>query len=412
MNNVVNINHTLAGYYKVGVVDPNGNFEVKDEGKNLLLNQGMDQLYTNTVVDCITYGICGVGSRPNSVNAGGSQASQSSNIVYLSNNAGHIGSFIQNSDGYNPLVAAGDYIVFANTSQSRIVTVDGGGVNLTVDTSSVFDPQDFTIWKTTQVGLQTEVSRSANYVQGVGNCQSGISASTVTHRRTYDFPVNNWITVQFNELGVGWASSGANTVFSRIQIPPVSVVPGFRLRLIYDLKTSWSPTGSLYGSASIGGWPNGGSTDTLGTQSIQNLNTSTVNNDGSSNNNFAALDPAFTTAGSYNAVIWASTSSIALSAFATSSDRSGTGAAAGSSGMSKAAYVNGTYICDKTGTLTNYSSNKIRSFGFGILGPSNNPYPAGNSAQSFCFLMNQSQSLINTQQLSLTFRHAWSRTLA
>lgn len=411
MNNEISIKHTLAGHYKVGVVDPNGNVEWQHEGKNLLLNQGMDQLYTRTVVDCMTYGICGTGTRPNSIDSGVSQVSQSGNTVHLSNTFGNVSSFLANQDGYNPLVAAGDYIVFANTSQSRIANVIDA-TNLTVDTGSTYDPQGFVIWKTTQVGLQTEVSRSANYVQGIGNCQSGISASVVNHRRTYDFPVNNWITMQFNELGVGWASSGATSVFSRILTDPVTVVPGFRLRLIYDLQTAWSPTGSIYGSASIGGWPNGGSTNTNGTQSIQNLITSTVNNDGTTNNNYAALDPAFTTEGSYKAVIWASTSSAQLAAFATASDRSGAGTIAGTAAMSKASYTNGTYVCDKTGTLTGFSSNKIRSFGFGILGPSSNPVPYGASAQACAFVMEQSQSLINTQQLSLTFRHTWERTLA
>ncbi len=414
MNEVAAINQTLAGHYKVGVVDPHGNVEWQAEGKNLILNQGMDQLYTNTLVDCMTYGICGTGTRQNSIGGGASKVSQAGTQLTLTDAGGDISSFTANAYSYNPLVSAGDYLVYANGSQSRVTSVTNA-TTMSVTPSYTFSDETFVLWKTSQVGLQTEVSRSSTYVAGVGNCESTISESTITHRRTYDFPINNWITMQFNELGVGWASSGPTTVFSRIQIDPITVLTGFRLRLIYDLRSSWSPTGSLYGSASIGGWPNGGSTNTDGTQSIQNFNTSTVNNDGSSNNNYASLDPAFTSTGGYRTVIWVSNNSSSLADFGSSNSRTaavGTASVVGTVAMSKAPYTNGSYICDKTGTVTNLSSNGIRSFGFGPYNTSPSIDPRGTTYQSYCFRMNQSQSLLNTEQLSLTFRHTWDRTLA
>ena len=298
MNNTVHITQNLTGYYKVGVVSPDEKVEWKQEGHNLILNQGMDNLYNSSVVDQMDYSICGVGTRPNSKDSGASQVSQSGATVYLNNISGLITDFTSSFDVYPALMQVGDMMAYSNGSQSMVTAVNPNGVNLTVTPSYTFSPgQTFTVWKTSQVGLQSEISRSVAYVTSPGgSCGTTVvsnATGSLVHQRTYDFPILQ-SQMSYNEIGVGWATSGASTVFSRILINPVTVFQGFRLRIIYQLQTAWSQTGSLNGIASIGGWPVPPSTTTNGTQSVQNFLYSSIDGSGNSLTSLAALDPFYT----------------------------------------------------------------------------------------------------------------------
>lgn len=412
MNEQITINQTLQGYYKVGVVSPDGEVEWKQEGKNLILNQGMDNLYNMSVVDQMVYGICGTGTRPNSKDGGTSQISQSGTLVGISNNSGNITDFTGSFDVYAHLAQVGDYITYADGTQAQIAVVHPNGTNLTVSQSYNTGPQNFTVWKTTQVGLQTEISRSTSYLTGVGNCGTTavpfVSGSLI-HLRTYDFPIVQSL-VSYNEIGVGWAPAGATAVFSRILVNPIVVFAGFHLRLIYQLQSNWSQTASLTSIASIGGWPVSPATTLNGTQSVQNFLCSTIATSGASQNSTAVLDPYFVSGNPY-AAIFASNNSASLVAFGSAVDRTTNGLYAVSGQMSKAAYAIGQYFVDKTGIITagSLGSNSLRSIGFGL---HNNGYNAASNGQAFCFRFDQGQTLTNLQSLSLTFRQVWSRTLA
>lgn len=403
------IRQQFQGYYKVGVVNvKTEEIEWKAEGKNLILNQGMDHLAASSIADQMTYGINGVGTRPNSQGSGVSEISQSGATVYLSNASGDITDFTIAFDAYPSLAQVGDMIAYSNGSQSIITSVTDA-THLEVSPSYTFSPgKTFTVWKTSQVGLQVEISRSNSYFVGAGNCGSTVSANSVTHRRSYDFPVQNSPS-SYNELGIGWASSGASTVFSRILTTPILVSSGFKLRLIYDLQATWQPTSSIYATASIGLWfPN-----SIGTQSLQSFLISTVDTNGNSVNSNAVLDPYYITSGGNWFSIWVSNNSESLAPFGSAVNRTSafTYNAAGQSSI--ASYTAGSYLTDRTGiTPTNFSSNTIRSIGFGIVNVGSGIYPASAIYQAFCFVFNQPQTLYNTQQLSLTFRQTWGRTLA
>jgi len=415
MNNNQQICSTLQGYYKLGIVNPTtGECEWKHEGSNLILNQGMDNLYNMSITDQMTYAACGNGTRPTNQYDGTAQISQSGNIVYLSTPGISITDFTSSFDVYPHLIEAGDMISCSNGQQLIVSTVHNDGFNLTVTPSYTFGPQTFAVYKTSQVGLQSELFRAGpgitntQYIVGAGNCGTIFSGGIAKHQRTYDFaPL---ITTQtFTEFGIGWANTGQTTIFSRFLAPsPVTVTAGFKLRISYILVTSFVPTGSIYASAAIGGWPVGPSTTTSGTQSVQQLMCSYIDTNGVSQNTFAALDPYYTNISGYYASIFVSTNSSPLSSFGSAVDRSTT--AIYSNQMSKAAYTNGSYYCDKTGTTTSgFSSNTIRSIGFGVLG--GGKYPYGADQQAHCFVFDQPQTLLNTQTISLTFRHSWGRIL-
>lgn len=427
MNNCtsINTNQTLQGFYKVGVVNPDTD-EVKwqsaEWSKNLILNQGMDGLYDRSLADSILYGISGYGTRPNSFSSGTSKVTQAGATLTLSDTSGDITDFTSSAGTYSSLAQLGDIVVYANNSRSQVTTVTDG-FHLQVVPSYTFGTgQTFTVWKTSQTSLQTEVYRSNAYVGGAGNCGTTISSNNVTHLRTYDFPVQVSDT-SYNELGLAWASSGAGTTFSRILLlSPVNVNTGFKLRLIYTLQASWFPTSSISSSASIGGWPVAPSVNTNGSQSLQVLSglVSTVDvSTGNSANTSAVLEPYYISVGSGWYSMFASNNSSSLAAFGSAVDRRTSYAVAPAVGASKASYknpvtdltANGVYYCDRTSVLAigAMSSNSIRSVGFGVSGLGGDS--ADSTHQAYCFLFNQPQTLYNTQVLSLTFRSSWSRIL-
>lgn len=405
------INQQLQGFYKIGVYNPNTD-EVKwhEEGKNLILNQGMDHIYDASIVDQMLYGVSGVGTRVNSINGGTSQITQSGATVYLNIRTG-LSDFTSSTGGHAAAAQIGDMLQYANNSESMVTSVSANGFNLAVTPSYTFTSgQTFIVWKTSQIGLQTEISRSTSYVGGSGNCGSTVVGNVVTHRRTYDFPLE--ISPQsYNEIGIAWATTLPTTMFSRVLlVSPVAVPAGFNLRLLYDLQSAWWPTSSIYATASIGGWPVAPSTSLIGSGSLQTLLTSTINvADGASIVSTAMLDPYYYTP--YFGM-WASTNSQSLATFGSAVDRSS--GADYVSPMTKAAYIASSYYADKTGVFTTAQliSNSIRSVGLGRVNTGAGYYPYESSHQVYCFVFNQPQTKYITQTLGLTFRSTWARTLA
>ena len=401
MKNTQGITQTLQGHYKIGVVNAETEeVQWKYSGSNLVLNAGMDNLYNMSVVDQMTYGVCGTGTRPNNQYSGLSQISQSGNTVLLCNTSGLITNFTSSFDVYPTMVQVGDMISCSLGQQLTVTDVNSNGVNLTVTPSYTFGAQPFAIYKSTQTGLESEVSRSNTYQPGAGACGTTFIGSTAVHLRSYNFPV--LATDQFyNEVGVGW-STGPGNVFSRILLPsPITVYAGFYLRITYQLTVVYTPASSSAGNVSIGGW-----TNTNGSQSIQNVLCSYIDINGNSQNSTAVLDPYFINPSGYYASIFASANSSLPVSVGSAVDRSSVCVVSGQ--MSKAAYANGNYYCDRTGNTPTGTSLSVGSIGFGVAG---NGSPADNSHQAFCFVFNQPPSLVNTQILSLTFRHAWSRIL-
>jgi hypothetical protein len=407
------INQSFQGFYKVKVVNPKTD-EVTWESewsKNLILNQGMDALYSQIISDITLYGICGTGTRPNSISGETSEITQSGATVYLNLRTG-LADFTSSNGTYAATVQVGDMLKYSDNSESRVTAVTDG-FNLAVTPSYTFTTgKTFAVWKTSQVGLETETKRSNDYVTGTDNCSTTSNINERTWKRTYDFSteVSN---ASYNEVGVGWEAAGATKVFSRILLgSPIAINTGFKLRLVYDLVGTFTPSASIFPTASIGGWPVAPSTNTIGSESLQNFLTSTVNSSGVTDNTTAFLDPSFTSAaGPIYLSVFVSPSSASLSSFNTGSDRS-LNAGWTITEMSKASYVASSFYVDKTGVLPVGTGNatNISSVGIGKLFGSSTPAQAANNVCVFNF--NQTQSKNSSQTLSITYRSSWTRILA
>lgn len=406
------IGQSFQGFYKTAIV--NGLTEEvvweSDWCKNLILNQGMDAIYSTNLADLTLYACAGVGTRPNSISGESSEITQSGTNVYLNLRTG-MTDFTASNAGYSSNVEVGDVLKYANASESMVSSVSP--LNLVVNTNYTFTSgQTFVVWKTSQVGLQSEVSRSAAYVSGTGFCETTTVGNARTWRRTYNFPVQA-SSVSYNELGVAWAASLNTTVFSRILLgSPLVIGVGFYLRVIYDLVGTFTPATEIYTTASIGGWPVAPSTNTIGSESLQVFLTSTVGSNGATTATSAVLDPAWIANGNYSLAAFASPISTNLAVFGSAVNRSN--AAAGYGGAaSKASYTAGSYYVDKTSVIPITLANGAhRTIGMGRLYAGGGVYPYAAAETGIAFLFNQTQSKQSTETLSLTYRTTWGRTLA
>lgn len=446
----------LAGAYRIQVVDATTKEIVSDYGwhKNLILNAGMDAVAVQPIADLCHYGVAGTGSRPNSITSSTQAITQSGNWIGLSDYS-YLTSFtqswydLQGTMSYTSTVQAGDLIIDQDLTQSKVVLVSGSYLYVTgSDSTSYVTPKTFTIWKTSQTGLQGEISRSTTYYQGssslVGwNCGTvwsssltDFTTSIAVHRRTWDFTAENQ-SRSYTEVGTSWNSTRFNSCFSRVLLPQtVSISPNQQLRLTYDLMTTFGPYSPQYSTASITGWPVAPSTTTIGTQSLQSFMTSYVQTNGNTvgmgaYGNVYPLDPAAACTGigyytSANCCVWVSEDSWSLN---TSSVilTPGTSLVAGRSMIAAldsgtpwavgtiAPYTNGSYTQYKYGTLSIYQgvSNNIRSMGFG--GTGNNGYTLHpdpfSGGQCMVFVFDQPQVKTSLQTLTLQWKWSWSRII-
>lgn len=454
-------NQSAAGRYKVQVFDPRTRRVVHERpwARNLILNQGLDGLATQSWQSSIAYCTGGEGNTPTQLDSGATTASQTTTSVTSSADiftADDVGRLIRWDTGQQATISA--YVSPTQVTVSNSATVASG---------------EFTIYRVNQTGLFDEKSRSTGYVTGAGNCGTSISANTMTFKRTYEFDpeVSN---INYAELGFSWTATPGQNCFSRVLIDggAVSVQTGFQLRVIYELAITITPNTAQNRTAAITGWLNrvvsttinsagtggtpgtyalgvsgGNGTGFAGTYTIGGGGTVTaitITDNGydytvaptlafpsggiSGASATANLDPWTqgqvmiqgwglervdesgngTYSGGANEPYSAgrtqvSESSDAFEAFGTADDRT----ALDTVTNTLVAYTNGTYTRDKTGSfgVLDAVSTGIRAVMLAGPGGVNQ-----DGEVCFTYLFNNAQTKKNTHRLSFTWRHTWNRS--
>lgn len=403
------IGQVAQGRYKVMVVDA-ATDKVVHEGdwqKNLILNQGMDQVASREWQGCYQYGICGTGTSPNTVDSVTDTASQTGTTV---TSVGGTVNFTTDS-------AVGDMIKWDSGSEARIISITDA-LNVEVTPSQSVGSGLYTIYKTSRVGLQTETKRSNTYLTGTGNCGSTQSGTTISGRRTYDFTTESG-NVTYTEVGVGWSNTGSTTVFSRILLnTPVSLISGQKLRLVYQLDITLTPSTANAKNFPISGWPIAPSVTTDGSEQIQIIGLSVPNTSGNASVFSVgcanpALDPGCTNSTSAGRLFALSTNSTALQAFGSAVSRATT-AFVCSVAPTNASYTSLSFQLDVSTVfqVADAVSASLRSVCMGSRNSASSDFPYDTDNQCFVFLFNEAQNKSNTQTLTLTVRFTWSRVLA
>jgi hypothetical protein len=408
-NILVENRQSARGYLKWAVIDAVTKKVIRDSGQdwipNLILNNGMNRIYSDYWVNAMIYAIAGTGTTPTSSDSGGTTAAQS-------------GTNITSSSGFFSSGDVGNTVKFTS-GEEALITAFNSSTSVTVSNSATVSSTTFVVYSTSQTGLVNEQKRTNTYLTGSGNCGTTQASNQFQNRRTYDFTAETG-TVNYTEIGFGWAVSGANTTFSRILLPsPIPVLSGQQLRVVYELRVSVGPTTPQPVSAIINGWPISPATDTDGDECVQMYGLAGLNTSGAMLANDTASwcnEPSFLTdlisfsGATLNSFL--SDSSTAISGSGSAPNRTGTVNA--QRALTKAAYVTNSFYVDKSVTYLVGEANSTlwRSMGYGLSqgNISANPYQANRTA--FVLVFDQAQTKPNTHTLTLTFRTTWSRVLS
>lgn len=370
--------------------------EASDWNRNLILNQGMDLVASRTWVNNMQYCVVGTGVTPTSDQSGITTVAQSGTALTLTG-----GSFTLSSP-----TDVGKVIKWATGETAQISAVTSGTTAVATNSASVADAQ-FTLYRTNQVGLATEVRRTANYLTSAGACGTTLVDPTLRHRRTFDFPLEVG-TVNYTEVGFSYTNTPGNNLFSRILFDsPVQVNAGQQLRIVYELHVTCGPTSAVSKTAIISGWPVAPALGTTGQEILQNIAMSSVNSSGNESSSGVTGGINEPSVGNgYPFYAWLSSDARALSAWTTNNGRTVDAAHA----LSIAAYIAGSYQSDKSATFAvgEANQNNFRAMGYGQHIPGNGIIGSGNGA-GYVFLFDEAQTKTNTYTLTLTWRFTWSR---
>lgn len=252
-----------------------------------------------------------------------------------------------------------------------------------------------------QAGLVSEVKRTNTYITASGGCGHSIADSVVTLKRTFSFS-QEVSAATYSEIGFSWAGDAGDNLFSRVLLnSPVSLVAGQRLRVIYELLITCSPTSPSALTADIPGWPVSPASGTDATQQWQNLGLWVVASTGlgaAYNGGALVNEPSETVA------IFASPSSDALGTFAEEGPDRSTDA---DYAEATATYTPGSFELLKAAVLTGDQANRsdLRTIGVcATTGPT-----AANVG--FAVLFEEAQTKEEEYTLALGFNYEWGRTV-
>ena len=231
----------LANRFKYQVLEQGRVVHESDWHPNLILDQGMNNLTTTSLCNLFLYAVIGTGTTPTQDDSGGITGTGDGTTVTSSSAlfaAGDVGKLLRFDSGSKAMITA-----YTDNQHVTCSAVQVSG-------------QHFIMYRVAQVGLTTEVHRSNTYLTGAGNCGSSWSGNTLTHVRTYDFPIE--VSNQaYNEIGFSNSGTVTTNLNMRALLPgaPVSVLIGQQLRVIYQVLFTLNPTAPVAGTASISGWP-------------------------------------------------------------------------------------------------------------------------------------------------------------
>lgn len=254
MQNIIgSIGQALQGKARLSVIDAKTKKVIRQLPwqKNMITNYGMNIYPTGTYdrgwTNGFNYACAGTGLTPTTDDSGVTQATQAGTTVTLSG-----GAFTFTDTATD----AGKVIKWDTTEEAMIVTVTSP-TQVEVNVTQAVPAAEFTVYRTNQSAMATDVKRTASYVTGVGNCGTTfVTPASVLLRRTYDFTAEAG-PVTYREIGLSHSSTvGSATLFSRIFLAvPLSLIAGQQLRLQYELGLSYTPATPQARTAPITNWP-------------------------------------------------------------------------------------------------------------------------------------------------------------
>lgn len=382
---------------------------IRDYGfqKNLILDNGMNNIATSEICELFEKCISGTGTTAQKVDSGSTTISKTGTTVTSSASffaSGDVGKLLKWDTGEEHRI----------TSYTNATTVE-------VAASGTIASAQFTMWNVALTALAAVHADHSAYLTGTGNCETTRIGATLTHRRTYDFPAEAG-SVTINELGVSEDTGGSN-LFSRVLLSVgVALTSGQQLRVIYELDVTVSPTTPTANTPSASGWPVAPASTVDGDEQWQCLQLSAVSDSTGATTTAgaelsgaggigAAMEPFTTTSGSTGSYCFISPSATAHNTFPGNGPARGTNASIKQ--LNHDSYSAGSFSRTKSATFAVGEANRtdFRSVGVGRYnsGSGDDPFDADN--QGLVFIFSEAQTKENTHTLTLVFTWTWSQTL-
>lgn len=356
-----NLNYSLSGQARLFVTE--NDTIVKDTGfiKNMILNQGMDEVSNRPIAELFCCCAIGTGSRENrktnipdtssftsgngfDANLINTKANRNANLITFSG-AHPTASVIRTTDINNTIYIVDDgyYRIVGGTGLTSSISCSILNIDGTVPTGSS-STKDYTIYFTNQSDLSAEVYRIGtsndgnNYLPALNgtygtNCTTAVYGNSVTHRRQYIFNPALFDTPIIREVGFTWLPfSNAPGFFSRIRLTEgisgsaISLLSGQILNVIYELNVVMNPSSPTSSSVDLSGSIVNGVTqlELYGLSSVSSSGLTTYLDDGLHGNEpyFFNQKSKYSLPSSYNGLyIFTSTNSSSHSSWGTNTNR-------------------------------------------------------------------------------------------
>ena len=269
---------------KTQIVDAATGAIVKDnpERENLIFDYGLTSFaggnaLSASAASSFTRCRIGSGTQPTSINSGAITLTSVGTALTASSGfftARMVGALIKmDASG-----SAGQEFYIASVTSGTLATA---ATAPSPDVAAEF----FTVWFVQELALETLLYSSSTYQTNSGDCQSTVTGGTITHKRTFTFPVQAG-SYNVNEIGY---DTGSGNLTGRIVLPSTdTVAPTNFYVVIMSLSLAYTPRVPT-AVASVGT-----NIDTAGNAIIEFFNVAYVNSAGATTRNgtYALLEPA------------------------------------------------------------------------------------------------------------------------
>lgn len=360
--------------------------------KNLIMDQGLDQMVSSYWAQATLAGIVGTGTEPVLRDSGATTFTRAADVVTASAN------FFEAAD-------VGRLLKF-DTGEEMYIIAFTDAQNVQVDTSGALGASEGTVWYVDQTSMDTESKRTTTYAQNSGDNSTtwdGVLDEYVL-KRTFLFSAEVG-TVTYRE--VGWSpsgSAGAN-IFGRAVLPGAgdTLLAGQQYEIACELRVRPSPN-SATAVADVGS----GGYDTAGNAQVEYAGVDQpwslrriASNGTMDGNGLSFFDLAAGKAMFIQSANWTPT-------FTQSANNGSSTVKAGSFvNLTAAAYTNGTFT--RTYSLT-YGVSSVNGSGdhFGVVFTWQD---SSTPIRCFSVKFTAAQSKDSDHTLSFVWRMTWGRIL-
>ena len=380
--------------FKIGVKRAaTGIIEDICEGKNVILDSGLDAWGLARSAEMTYYCAVGTGSTPTQRDSSTTTVSQSGTTATASANyfeAGDVGRLLKYDSGEETYITG-----FTSTT---IVTVAD---------SATISAAESTIWYVDDTVLAAQTTRQNSFRTDSGDNTTTVSAGIITHKRTHLFSAVGG-PVTYNEIG--WSpNSGAGDLFNRALISGgVSLVLGDQLLVESNLELTQAPQTSVT-APDVGTGLN-----SVGTIQIEGYGCSEVNSSGGFSTvayeglgtpPSQVLEPSTNNLSNVRSIAITSTNP-AFAPYGTTTSFSLSVGTTEKRNYAESTYFAGNYYRYKFVTFTTTEGNiaAVKCIILGIM-------YGGKMESNLRVVMTSTFAKLNTQTLFIVFSQSWSRTL-